>query len=231
MRTEVIEIESAKTEESVPAVYEHPWPVRFTHWLNTIALFVMVGSGLADLPRLSQFRRKNSAARSPQLAEGLRHRRLVGRSPAVAPHLYVDLHGNRNFLSWISGIFRKLPAGAVFCAAICVASGRWRATIFCSDPSLLQPRPTTRFKNSHTLRHCSRHPYRIDRIRHLETSAVFLAGLADGRIPPCPPLAFPGMWAVLFFLFGHLVMVVLHGWNNFVSMLTGWKTDPDYPPR
>src|SRR6266404_2283011 len=46
MRAEVIEFESAKTGESVPAVYEHPWPVRFTHWLNSIALFVMVGSGL-----------------------------------------------------------------------------------------------------------------------------------------------------------------------------------------
>jgi thiosulfate reductase cytochrome b subunit len=35
----------------------------------------------------------------------------------------------------------------------------------------------------------------------------------------------------LFFVLGHLIMVVLHGWNNFVSMLTGWKTDPDYIPR
>jgi len=30
------------------------------------------------------------------------------------------------------------------------------------------------------------------------------------------------------FVFGHLVMVVLHGWNNFISMFTGWKKDPDY---
>jgi len=22
--------------------------------------------------------------------------------------------------------------------------------------------------------------------------------------------------------------VILHGWNNFVSMLTGWKKDPEY---
>jgi thiosulfate reductase cytochrome b subunit len=38
-------------------------------------------------------------------------------------------------------------------------------------------------------------------------------------------------WGILFFLLGHLVMVVLHGWNNFMSMLTGWKTDPEYTPR
>ena len=36
------------------------------------------------------------------------------------------------------------------------------------------------------------------------------------------------MWAMLVFVFGHLVMVVLHGWNNFISMLTGWKKDPEY---
>ena len=36
------------------------------------------------------------------------------------------------------------------------------------------------------------------------------------------------MWAMLAFVFGHLVMVVLHGWNNFVSMFTGWKKDPEY---
>jgi len=36
------------------------------------------------------------------------------------------------------------------------------------------------------------------------------------------------MWAILAFVFGHLVMVVLHGWNNFVSMLSGWKKHPEY---
>jgi thiosulfate reductase cytochrome b subunit len=38
------------------------------------------------------------------------------------------------------------------------------------------------------------------------------------------------MWAIVFFTLGHLVMVVLHGWNNFISMLTGWKKDPEYIP-
>ena len=42
----MIEVESAKTGEITRAVYEHPWPVRFCHWVNAVALFVMVGSGL-----------------------------------------------------------------------------------------------------------------------------------------------------------------------------------------
>jgi thiosulfate reductase cytochrome b subunit len=42
---------------------------------------------------------------------------------------------------------------------------------------------------------------------------------------------FAVMWAILFFLLGHLVMVVLHGWSNFASMLTGWKKKPEYLER
>jgi hypothetical protein len=26
----------------------------------------------------------------------------------------------------------------------------------------------------------------------------------------------------------HLIMVLVHGWINFFSMLTGWKKDPEY---
>ncbi len=36
------------------------------------------------------------------------------------------------------------------------------------------------------------------------------------------------MCGFLAFIAGHLVMVALHGWNNFVSMLVGWKKDPEY---
>ena len=32
--------------EIVPVAYEHPWVVRICHWLNTISLFVLIGSGL-----------------------------------------------------------------------------------------------------------------------------------------------------------------------------------------
>jgi hypothetical protein len=36
------------------------------------------------------------------------------------------------------------------------------------------------------------------------------------------------MIAIALFILGHLGMVALHGWQNFVSMLTGWKKDPEY---
>ena len=36
------------------------------------------------------------------------------------------------------------------------------------------------------------------------------------------------MCGFLAFLPGHLLMVALHGWKNFVAMLVGWKEDPEY---
>ena len=30
----------------VTAAYEHPWAIRFTHWLNAAAVFVLAASGL-----------------------------------------------------------------------------------------------------------------------------------------------------------------------------------------
>ena len=46
MITRAIEIEDSKTGEIVEAVYEHPLIVRLCHWVNTVSLFVLVGSGL-----------------------------------------------------------------------------------------------------------------------------------------------------------------------------------------
>jgi hypothetical protein len=46
MATRAISIDDAKTGESTEALYEHPFIVRFCHWANAVALFVMVGSGL-----------------------------------------------------------------------------------------------------------------------------------------------------------------------------------------
>jgi thiosulfate reductase cytochrome b subunit len=39
---------------------------------------------------------------------------------------------------------------------------------------------------------------------------------------------FAAMAGFLAFIPGHLIMVALHGWNNFYSMLIGWKRGPEY---
>jgi thiosulfate reductase cytochrome b subunit len=39
---------------------------------------------------------------------------------------------------------------------------------------------------------------------------------------------FAAMCGFFAFIPGHLIMVALHGWNNFYSMITGWKRNPEY---
>ena len=39
---------------------------------------------------------------------------------------------------------------------------------------------------------------------------------------------FAVMCALVLFIIGHVIMVAIHGWNNFMSMLTGWKKNPEY---
>ena len=39
---------------------------------------------------------------------------------------------------------------------------------------------------------------------------------------------FAAMCGFLAFIPGHLLMVAWHGWNNFYSMIIGWKRNPDY---
>ena len=71
MATRAIEVEDVKTGEVTEAVYEHPFIVRLCHWLNAVALFVMVGSGLQIFRAFPELRGKDSAERFTPLAEGL----------------------------------------------------------------------------------------------------------------------------------------------------------------
>src|SRR5207249_3120262 len=43
---EVPAVLTEKPSDSVRAAFEHPWVVRFCHWLNAVSVFVLVTSGL-----------------------------------------------------------------------------------------------------------------------------------------------------------------------------------------
>jgi hypothetical protein len=42
-----------------------------------------------------------------------------------------------------------------------------------------------------------------------------------------PVWHFAAMLSLVSFIPGHLIMVALHGWINFYSMLIGWKQNPE----
>ena len=55
-------------------------------------------------------------------------------------------------------------------------------------------------------------------------------GLVFGGYHGARLVHFLAMCGLLAFIPGHLVMVALHGWDNFASMLIGWKRHPEYTP-
>ena len=57
----------------------------------------------------------------------------------------------------------------------------------------------------------------------LSALGVLFGGYHNART-----IHFLAMCGMLAFIPGHLVMVALHGWDNFASMVTGWKRHPEY---
>ena len=231
MPAEVVEFESAKGGEVVQAVYEHPWPVRFSHWVNTVALFVMTGSGLQIFRAFPSF-----GAKIPE-------KDLLDwpKAFAIGGWLGGALEWHMTFM-WI------YMATGLFYLGYQIFSGNYRQVLFVPKDAggvwpmarhyfLFGPKPP------------ALEPYNpLQKLAY--TSAIglgvlsVLTGIAIWKPVQFSWLAwlmggfhlarvwhFVVMWAIVAFVFGHLLMVVLHGWNNFMSMLTGWKTDPDYTPR
>ena len=227
----VLEIGRPKTEELTTAVYEHPFIVRLCHWVNSVALFVMVGSGLQIFRAFPSF-----GAKIPQ-------KDLLNwpKAYAIGGWLGGGLQWHLTFM-WI-----YIGTGALYLLYE-IFSGNYRQVLFVPRDVrgvwpmarhyfLFGPKPLT--KEAYNP---------LQKLAY--TSAIVLGflslvtGLAIWKPIQFSWLAwlmggfhmarvwhFAVMWAIVGFLFGHLIMVILHGWNNFASMWTGWKRDPEYQPR
>ncbi len=217
-------------ESQVQTAYEHPWAVRFCHWLNTISLFVMAGSGLQIFRAFPSF--------GPKIPQ---HDLLnVPKSLALGGWLGGALQWHLTF-AWI------YVATGVFYVAYQIFSGNYRQLLIVrKDLPGVWP----------MIRHYfffGRKPAQTEVYNPLQkmayTSAIVLGLLSIlTGIVLYNPVQFSllasliggfhlaRLWhfcvlcALLLFVLGHLIMVILHGWNNFTSMLTGWKRNPEYLP-
>jgi thiosulfate reductase cytochrome b subunit len=231
MQSEVIEFESAKRGESVLAVCEHPWAVRFSHWLNSISLFVMVGSGMQIFRAFPSF-----GAKIPE-KDLLNWPKVF----AIGGWLGGALQWHLTFI-WI------YIATGLFYLGYQAFTGHYRQVLFVPRDIrgvwpmarhyfLFGPKPpaTDAYNPLQKLAYTSAiglgvlsvlTGFAVWKPVQFSWLAWMIGGFHLARL-----WHFLVMCGILFFLFGHLVMVVLHGWNNFMSMLTGWKTDPEYTPR
>ncbi len=217
-------------ENRLQTAYEHPWAVRFCHWLNMVSLLVMAASGLQIFRAFPSF--------GPKIPQ--RDLLNVPRSLTLGGWLGGALQWHMTF-AWIYVVT------GVFYIAYQIFSRNYRQTLFVpKDLAGVWP----------MIRHYfffGRKPAQTEVYNPLQkmayTSAILLGLLSVlTGIVLYNPVQFSFLatlmggfhWArvwhfcvlcaLLLFVLGHLIMVILHGWNNFTSMLTGWKRNPEYLP-
>ena len=228
MATQVVTINDSKSGEQTQAVYEHPFLVRLCHWVNAIALFVLILSGLQIFKAFPSF-----GAKIPQ--NDLIH---WPKSLALGGWLGGALQWHFTFV-WI-----YIATGLVY-VGYEIFSGNYKQVLFVPrDVPGVWPMVRHYFFFGPKPR--VREPYNPLQ-KHAYTLAIVLGALSVlTGIAIWKPVQFSWlawlmggfhwarlwhfliMWALIAFIFGHLIMVILHGWKNFVSMLTGWKQDTEY---
>ncbi len=196
--------------------YHHPFIIRVTHWLNFVALGIMVLSGL----------------------------RIYNASPIWSfriPSMFTFggwLAGARQwhfFAMWI------LAINGVLWIAYNVMTRHGRQTTLFSPKDFSGILPMIKYY----LRVQKQHPTvrKYNALQKLAYSTIPLAALGAiltgiaiywpvqfgwvtrlfGNYDTARAWHFIFMASLVLFFFGHIGMVLLAGWNNFLSMITGWK--------
>jgi Ni/Fe-hydrogenase b-type cytochrome subunit len=232
MNTAVVEITQKQSPgEPIPvarAACEHPFIVRLCHWVNTVALFVMVGSGLQIFRAFPSF-----GAKIPE-----KDLLQWPKQFAIGGWLGGALQWHMTFI-WI-----YIATGILY-IAYQIFRGNYRQVLFTHRDFrgvwpmvkhyfFFGPKPPQR-EVYNALQKLAYTTVIVLGVLSVATGfavwkpiqfswlAWMMGGFHYARI-----WHFTVMWAILAFVLGHLVMVILHGWDNFVSMLTGWKKDPEY---
>ena len=223
-----IAFEAAKTGHATRAAYEHPFPIRFCHWLNSVSLLILVASGLRIFKAFPTFGPKVSQ-------KDLLH---VPPSLTLGGWLGGALQWHFTFL-WI-----YVATGIVY-LGYHVLSGHYRQVLFAPrDLRGVWPMARHYFLFGHKPRVTQ--PYNpLQKLAYTSVIGLGVLSVLTGMVLYNPVQFsllsrlmggfhwarvwhFVVMCGLVLFVVGHLVMVILHGWNNLVSMLTGWKKNPEY---
>lgn len=207
---------------------EHPWLVRFTHWLNAVSLLVLTASGLQIFMAFPSFGDKIPQRDLLHVPEALRLGGWLGGA--------LQWHYSFALLFTATGLAYVLHLSS---------TGHWRRVI-------LQPRdvrgiwPMVRHYFFFQPKPEQLEPYNpLQKLAYTTTILFGVAAVVTGialskpvQVAPLVPglggfgwmrvFHFAAMCGFLAFIPGHLLMVALHGWNSFYSMIIGWKRNPDY---
>jgi Ni/Fe-hydrogenase b-type cytochrome subunit len=222
------EVRFDTTTAPIRAAYEHPWLVRATHWLTAISLVVLVGSGLQIFHAFPSF------------------------GPKIPQENFFDPPRALRIGGWLGGalmwhftfMWIFMGAGTAY-LIFQMVSGRYRMVLFTPKdvPGVwpmvkhyfffkAMPPVTEPYNPLQKLAYTSTVLFGVMSVvtglALFNTVQFSWLSRAMGGYSLVRVWHFLAMCGFLAFIPGHLVMVALHGWKNFVSMLVGWKRDPEY---
>ena len=222
----VVAIERADGHEL--AARDHPRLVRLTHWANAVILSVMILSGLQIFMAFPSFGSKIPESDLLYVPESFRLGGWLGGA-----------------LQWHFAFAWLFTLTGVVYVGYLALSGHWRHVVLrpgelrgvwpmARHYFLFKPKPEPReaYNPLQKLAYTSTILFGAVAVgtglllaRPVQFSSIvwLLGGFSAIRI-----YHFAAMAGFLAFIPGHLIMVALHGWNNFASMWTGWKKKPDY---
>jgi len=199
--------------------YQHPLIIRVTHWVNAIALMIMLTSGL----------------------------RIYNASPLWSfsiPSMFTLGGWLAGARMWhFFGMWLFFLDGFIWLSYNLISRHGRRTTLFRQSdvPGVI---PMVQYYMGIRKSHPPSGKYNaLQKLAYTTVSLVGLAAVLTGMSLYWPVqfswiASFFGGYDVarywhficaasfLFFLAGHIVMVVIAGWANFVSMITGWKSLP-----
>ncbi len=232
--------EAGKDHVQVTAVFEQPWVVRMTHWIIAIAIPILIASGLQIFFAFPSFGPKIPQKNLVNLPQGFHATSIGGWMRGLS--LGGWLAGAEQWHFTFMWLF--LAAGAVYIIYE-VVTGHYKHLIFVPrDVPGVWPMVKHYFL-------FGKKPPLTQQYNPLQklaySTAIFLGAVSalSGLVMYNPAQFsavgwlmggfhyariwhFVAMCGLVAFIPGHLIMVVIHGWNNFVAMLVGWKRNPEY---
>jgi Ni/Fe-hydrogenase b-type cytochrome subunit len=210
-------------------VYEHPWVVRFAHWTNASAIIVLTLSGLRIFDAF------------PSLGPKIPQHDLIEAVPDA-----ITLGGwLGGALQWHFTFMWVFAGGGLLYVAGQLVSGHYRTVVFTKRDVMgvwpmarhyffFGPKPTATGQYNPLQKLAYTTVILLGGLSLLTGMVMYKPaqlsslGLLFGGYHGARLLHFLAMCGILAFIPGHLVMVALHGWDNFASIFTGWKRHPEY---
>jgi len=228
LQIDIVQIEGDEGESVERAAYEHPLVIRWCHWLAGVSILVLIFSGWQIFWAFPSF------------------------GPKIPQHDFVHLPEPLMLGGWLGGglqwhftfIWIFFISGVVY-VAYQIVTGHFRMALFMPRDVrgvwpmvrhyfLFGPKPPVIEPYNPLQKLAYTAVIGLGALALMTGMAIYnpvqfslltrlMGGLRLARV-----WHFAVMTAFLMFIVGHLIMVALHGWSNFVSMLIGWKRNPEY---